>query len=114
MYLSLGVAPLFTTGEQDEITSLSRSLADAHMVLAIKNPADAYTLSAFVDPLKALSWLAVITFCLVLPVFLIGTTRSYTQYSFAPSKLCLKLGILPGMDHMMTTMTNSLGANHLH
>ena len=75
MYLSLGVAPLFTTGEQDEITSLSRSLADAHMVLAIKNPADAYTLSAFVDPLKALSWLGVITFCLFLPVFLIGTTK---------------------------------------
>ena len=64
------------------------------MVLAIKNPADAYTLSAFLDPLKALSWLAIITFCFILPVFLIGTTRSYLIF-LCTIKALSKIGYIP-------------------
>ena len=58
------------TYERSQVISNSFPIDNAYTVLAIKNPEDAVSFMAYLDPMKPLTWIIVGIVCLVCPLFL--------------------------------------------
>ena len=84
-----------------------------HMVLAIKNPLDAFNYSAYTDPLKPFAWIAVGLFCIVLPAFLTATTKYQILLSKSKTKFTSNMLYLLELDQRMEKAINSLGESQL-
>ena len=72
--------PLALTYERSQVISLSFPIDNVYTVLAIKNPEDAVSFMAYLDPMKPLTWIILGIVCLVCPLFLTLAAK-YNQLS---------------------------------
>ena len=79
LFKTLGFS-LAMTYERSQVISNSFPIDNAYTVLAIKNPEDAISFMAYLDPMKPLTWIIVGIVCLVCPLFLTLAAK-YKQLS---------------------------------
>ena len=69
------VATFTATFARSAVVTFTEPILYYHHSLFIKNPTGSFNLKAYLDPLKFLTWISILVFCLVVPPFLFITTQ---------------------------------------
>ena len=70
-----GVAPFRNTMARRKVASFCDPISESFTTLFIKNPSQALSFAAYLEPMYYLAWIFVIVFCLLTPPFLYITTK---------------------------------------
>ena len=70
-----GVAPFRNTMARRKVASFCDPMSESFTTLFIKNPSQALSFAAYLEPMHYLAWIFVIVFCLLTPPFLYITTK---------------------------------------
>ena len=73
--IDIAVTDFTVTNERSAVMTFATPIIQIYHVLFIKNPAETFNYTAYIEPMHWLSWVGIFVFILTLPPLLFMTTR---------------------------------------